>query len=283
MFLGGNFWADRCQQEEKFSSILEVKMPQHLSDEQRHLIVYLHKKGISERKIASEVGCSKTGVNVTIKRWKETGKFEERPGRGRKMKSTIRQDRALVRLSLSDRRLTSSELCKDWRQSTGVEVSISTIRKRLLGSGLRGCKAKKNQKSRKSKERPGLLGQKSIWTRQVRIGIRSYLVMRAHLLSKIMLETTLFEEDLMKRSALSAFCLQSSIQQVWWFGVVWHHMALEDCTSVRDDECHQICSCVGNKIACQCPKFISRWKLDISRWQCSLPSSKVSEKVDAIS
>ena len=58
-------------------------MPQHLSDEQRYLIVYLHKKAISERKIASEVGCSKTGVNVTIKRWKETGKFEERPGRGR--------------------------------------------------------------------------------------------------------------------------------------------------------------------------------------------------------
>ena len=57
--------------------ILEVKMPQHLSDERRHLIVYLHKKAISERKIALEVGCSKTGVNVTIKRWKETGKFEE--------------------------------------------------------------------------------------------------------------------------------------------------------------------------------------------------------------
>ena len=72
MLHGGNSWADRYQQEEKFSSILEVKMPQHLSDEQRHLIVYLHKKVISKRKIASEVGCSKTGVNVTIKRWKKT-------------------------------------------------------------------------------------------------------------------------------------------------------------------------------------------------------------------
>ena len=97
-------------------------MPQHLSDEQRHLIVYLHKKAISERKIASEVGCSKTGVYVTIKRWKETGKFEERPGRGRKMKSTVRQNRALVKLSLSNRRLTSSDLCQEWCQSTGVEA-----------------------------------------------------------------------------------------------------------------------------------------------------------------
>ena len=111
-------------------------MPQHLSDEQRHLIVYLQKKGISKRKIASEVGCSKTGVNVTIKRWKESEKFEERPGRERKIKSTIRHDRALVRLSPSDRRLTRSEFGKEWRQSTGVELSTSTVQKRLLGSGL---------------------------------------------------------------------------------------------------------------------------------------------------
>ena len=62
------------------------------------------------------------------------------------MKSTIRQDRALVRLSLSNRRLTSSDLCQEWRQSIGVEVSTPTIRKRLLRSGLRGCKAKTKPK-----------------------------------------------------------------------------------------------------------------------------------------
>ena len=62
------------------------------------------------------------------------------------MKSTIRQDRALVRLSLSNRRLISSDLCQEWRQSIGVEVSTSTIRKRLLRSGLRRCKAKEKLK-----------------------------------------------------------------------------------------------------------------------------------------
>ena len=189
-------------------------MPQHLRDEQMHLIVYLHRKAISERKIASEVGCSKTGVNVTIKRWKETGKFEERPGRGRKMKSTIRQDRALIRLSLSNRHLTSSDLCQEWRQSTGVEVSTSTIRKRLLRSGLRGCKAKKKPKvsEKQKKARIAWAKEHLNWTSED--WIRSYLVMRATLLSKIMLETTLFQKDLMKRLALSAFRLLSSIQLV---------------------------------------------------------------------
>ena len=73
-------------------------------------------------------------------------KFEERPGRGRRMKSTIQQDRALIRFSLSNRHLTSSDLCQEWYQSTGVEVSTSTIRKSLLRNGLRGCKAKKKPK-----------------------------------------------------------------------------------------------------------------------------------------
>ena len=137
-------------------------MPQHLSDEQRHLIVYLHKKAISKRKIASEMCCSKTGVNDTIKRWRETVKFEKRPGRGRKMKSTIRQDRALARLYLFNRRQTSSDLCQEWRQSTGVEVSTSTIRKRLLRSGLRGCKAKKKNKSiEKAKKDQDCLGERA--------------------------------------------------------------------------------------------------------------------------
>ena len=48
------------------------------------------------------------------------------------MKSTIRQDRAQVRLCLSSRHLTSSDLYQEWHQSTGVEVSTSAIRKRLL-------------------------------------------------------------------------------------------------------------------------------------------------------
>ena len=62
----------------------------------------------------------------------ENRKFEERPGKGRKMKSTIRQDRALVRLSLSNRRLTSSDLCQEWRQSTGVEVRDGAHNKKCI-------------------------------------------------------------------------------------------------------------------------------------------------------
>ena len=130
------------------------------------------------------------------------------------MKSTIRQDRALVRLSLSNRRLTSSDLSKEWRQSAGVEVSTSTIRKRLLQSGLRGCKAKKKPKvsEKQRKARIAWAKEHLNWTSED--WDKVILVMKAPLLSKIMWETTLFEEDLMKRLALSAFCLLSSIRLV---------------------------------------------------------------------
>ena len=84
------------------------------------------------------------------------------------MKSTIRQDRALVTLSLANRCLTSSDLCQEWRQSTGVEVSTSTIGKRLLRSGLRGCKAKKKPKVSKKQRKARIAWAKEHlnWTRE---------------------------------------------------------------------------------------------------------------------
>ena len=102
-------------------------MSQHFTDEQRHLIVYLYQKGISERKIGMELSPTKIWVNVPIKQSKETEKFSERAGRGRKRKSTKRQDRSLVRLSLATCRLTSPELCREWHQSPGIKIAPSTI------------------------------------------------------------------------------------------------------------------------------------------------------------
>ena len=101
------------------------------------------------------------------------------------MKSIIRQDRALVRLSLPNRRLSSSDLSKEWRQSTGVEVSTSTIRTRSLQSGLRGCKAKKKPKVSENQRKARIA-----WAKEHLNWKIIYLVMRAPLLSKIMLETT---------------------------------------------------------------------------------------------
>ena len=176
------------------------------------------------------MGCSKTGVNVTIKRWKKTGKFEERPGRGRNMKSTIRQDRALVRLSLSNRRLTSSDRRQEWRQSIGVEVSTSIIRKRLLRSGLRGCKAKKKSKVsiKQRKARIAWAKEHLNWTSEdwdkVIFSDESTFTIKNHAGNNFVRRR--------HHEAFSPQCISPTIKHPTSV-MIWGCMALEDCTSVR--------------------------------------------------
>jgi len=78
-----------------------------------------------------------------IKRWQETGESKCLPRSGRKRKSTKREDRTLVRISLANRRLASKELSRELNESTGAKLSAPTVRRRLLENGLRGCKARK--------------------------------------------------------------------------------------------------------------------------------------------
>ena len=54
-----------------------------------------------------------------------------------------RQDRLLKRLSLSNRKAISKGLKREFAGCTGTVVCSSTIRRRLLESGLKGCVARK--------------------------------------------------------------------------------------------------------------------------------------------
>ena len=49
----------------------------------------------------------------------------------------------MVRLSLSDRRNSSAELTREWRDTNAIKVHPSTVRRRLIKAGLKGCKARK--------------------------------------------------------------------------------------------------------------------------------------------
>ena len=114
-----------------------------ISAEQRGVIIYLYNEGKSQRFIAKKTGTSRKGVQGVLKRWIETGDAKCQPRSGRKRKSTKRSDRTLVRISLGNRRLNSKELARELKESSGVELSAPTVRRRLLENGLRGCKARK--------------------------------------------------------------------------------------------------------------------------------------------
>ncbi|GFV20375.1 transposable element Tcb1 transposase [Trichonephila clavipes] len=62
--------------------------------------------------------------------------------KGRPRKTSLREDRLLHSISLSNRKLNSSQILKQWTLTSNVSVRPRTVRGRLLEIGLRGCKAR---------------------------------------------------------------------------------------------------------------------------------------------
>ncbi|GFX12869.1 transposable element Tcb1 transposase [Trichonephila clavipes] len=57
-------------------------------------------------------------------------------------KTSLREDGLLHRISLSNRKLNSSQILKQWTLISNVSVCPRTVRERLQENGLRGCKAR---------------------------------------------------------------------------------------------------------------------------------------------
>lgn len=114
-----------------------------LSMEQRVRVLVLKEEGYSTTQIAKRVGSSQSAVVKILQKSTETGTVADRARSGRPRSSSKRQDRVLRRISLADRKLTSPQLLRQWQDKCGIAVSPSTVRKRCLEFGLRGCKARR--------------------------------------------------------------------------------------------------------------------------------------------
>ena len=108
-----------------------------MSPEQRIEAVVLKNHGQSYQQIAVHLGVSRLAIINLVKKHRNTGSVKDLTGRGRKRSTTIHQDWQLVRRSLSNRRLNSSELTEVIEQ-TGNVVSSRTVRRRLKEAGLSG-------------------------------------------------------------------------------------------------------------------------------------------------
>ncbi|KAJ8879118.1 hypothetical protein PR048_019724 [Dryococelus australis] len=68
--------------------------------------------------------------------WIEEGSTQRRVGTGPRSVTTVRDDRNLVRMAVTERRASSTVLARHWSTVTGVDLSASTVRRRLLRAGL---------------------------------------------------------------------------------------------------------------------------------------------------
>jgi len=110
---------------------------------ERIKIAVLHQEGYSTVAIAKRIKHSHSSGSRTLRRLKETGSVDDKKRTGRPRTTTPREDLALVRISLHNRKLTSPKLNREWMENSGVECSARTVRRRLTRAGLYGRVARK--------------------------------------------------------------------------------------------------------------------------------------------
>jgi transposase len=119
-----------------------------LTPEQRQIIVTLSAEGYSQRQIEAKTGVAKSTVQGVLKRYRETGTVRDKPGRGPKRKTSARQDRHVTRQIRRDRHLSAEAVAGDSRSLVGVEVSASTVRRRMREQSYGGCIARRKPRLR---------------------------------------------------------------------------------------------------------------------------------------
>jgi transposase len=126
------------------------------SPKKRATAIVLRREGYTYQQIADKIGGGTTssGAYRICKKFLNFNTIKDLPGRGRKKKTTVQDDRRIVRLSLQDRRLPSKDI-RDTLNSSGVNISSRTVRRRLCEKGLHARRPRKkpylNVKQRKKR------------------------------------------------------------------------------------------------------------------------------------
>ncbi|KAJ4445048.1 hypothetical protein ANN_06847 [Periplaneta americana] len=96
------------------------------------------------RQIAAECHIGLATVNSIIKRYRETGSItpQKKGNCGRKRKTSPADDRLIVRKSKLNPRLTAVDLTRELMATTGANIHVTTVRRRLLEAGRRARKIK---------------------------------------------------------------------------------------------------------------------------------------------
>jgi transposase len=106
-----------------------------LTLEERLAIVTLRQHGVFVVEVAKEFGVAPSTVTYTCQRYEEGYRLTNRPGRGRKRKTTPRDDRALVRSITSGHYQTPRQVAESACLHSGVDVNPQTVRNRMHEAG----------------------------------------------------------------------------------------------------------------------------------------------------
>ncbi|KRT84049.1 hypothetical protein AMK59_2318 [Oryctes borbonicus] len=111
-----------------------------LSKALRDQIILLHKQRLSQVKIAKTIKCSRCAVQNTISRYRRTRKYHNLPKSGRKLVTTVREDRLIERIALGDRHKSAIAISAELCAQRAAPISVHTVRRRLTAANLRARK-----------------------------------------------------------------------------------------------------------------------------------------------
>lgn len=153
-----------------------------LSMGEKQAIVKLRKEGKSTRAIGQTLGIASTTIWNVLKKKETTGVLSNRRPTGRPRKTTVVDDRNIVRAVKKTPKTSVSDITNDLH-SAGVKVSQSTVGRRLREQKYRGhttrCKpliSRKNQKARlkfakKYRDQPQKFWNTILWTDETKINL----------------------------------------------------------------------------------------------------------------
>jgi transposase len=108
----------------------------HISTEDRVRIITLYNENYSKKKISSIIGIARSTVTYIIKRYLETGSYEDRKKSGIPRKFSDRDRREIVRMIKTHQCDTATEVKNYWNRTKENTISLTEVRNILKAGGL---------------------------------------------------------------------------------------------------------------------------------------------------
>ncbi|KAL1446086.1 hypothetical protein WDU94_015655 [Cyamophila willieti] len=114
-----------------------------LSEVQVSRAVALIGAGWTYARGGQDLGVSKSTVHLVVQRFRETGQYKRRRGQGRKRATTARDDRYMILTATRNRFQGITGVRAELQRARGVQVSTSTVSRRLRQHAIRSHRAKR--------------------------------------------------------------------------------------------------------------------------------------------
>ena len=94
-----------------------------LTIKERWQAVTLCEEGVARREMVRRINVNLSTIVRLWRKYQQTGEVDDKPGRGRRRKTTEREDRHAIRTVLANRKTTAVDLAGQMQRELGVTMT----------------------------------------------------------------------------------------------------------------------------------------------------------------